>query len=85
MNWIDFFWNEAHREEWKTWCENELGENEPDCRVGTIERGQEVMDYYFRLLCIAAYRRVSKSSEVPVLTYPATAAADLPLSEISPW
>ncbi|KAK9860389.1 hypothetical protein WJX84_000874 [Apatococcus fuscideae] len=64
MIWIDFFWSTTHRDDWKNWCEENGGEDdEPECRVGYLERGAGVMDFYFRLLCVAAYRKVCHSSE----------------------
>ena len=65
MLYIDFFCDQSQLEEWKAWCkDNEIDENEPKCRTGYITRGSGVMDYYFRLLCIAAYRRTKSSTKV---------------------
>lgn len=66
MIYIDFYCDESKVAEWRKWC-SEQGidqEDEPECRTGYITRGQGVMSYYFRLLCIAAYREISTSPEV---------------------
>ena len=69
---IDLYCSADKLEEWKKWRkENAVNaedededDSEPECRTGYWERGPQVMDYYFRLLCIAAYRRISRSKEV---------------------
>lgn len=66
MIYIDFFCDKSKAFEWRRWCvENGIDhEDEEECRTGYIERGKGVMDYYFRLLCIAAYLRISEDPQV---------------------
>ena len=66
MIYIDFHCDKSDVERWRKWCkENDIDdEDEPECRTGYITRGSGVMDFYFRLLCIAAYRQISSSSQV---------------------
>ena len=63
---IELYCDSDKRQEWEKWMKKEGRnlENEPDCRCGYWERGPEVMSYYFRLLIIAAYVRLKKSSQV---------------------
>lgn len=62
MIYIDFYCDKSDLARWRQWCtENDIDDDEEECRTGYIERGAGVMDYYFRLLCIAAYRRISNS------------------------
>ena len=67
MMYIDLYCDSSKEEEWKEWMESkgeDALEGEPKCRCGYWERGPQVMSYYFRLLIIAAYTRVHKSSQV---------------------
>lgn len=69
MMYIDLFCDKSQLEEWRAWCkDNDVEEGEPECRTGYITRGSGVMDYYFRLLCIAAYRRTKSSTKVVCMT-----------------
>lgn len=63
MIYIDFNCHKSKLAEWRVWCKENNIDEEEECRTGYIERGSGVMDYYFRLLCIAAYRSVEKSSQ----------------------
>lgn len=64
MIYIDFYCDKSDLARWRQWCtENDIDDDEEECRTGYIERGAGVMDYYFRLLCIAAYRRISNSAQ----------------------
>ncbi len=64
MIYIDFYCDKSDLDRWRQWCaENDIDE-EDECQTGYIERGAGVMDFYFRLLCIAAYGRISNSSQV---------------------
>ena len=66
MIYIDFDCNKSNIAQWRQWCkDNDIDDaDEPECRTGYLERGSGVMDYYFRLLCIAAYLRINESSQV---------------------
>ena len=66
MIYIDFHCDKSDVERWRRWCREHNIDDEPECRTGYITRGSGVMDYYFRLLCIAAYRQISSSSQVRV-------------------
>ena len=68
MLFIDFFCDKSKLAQWQQWCKDKDIDDadEPECRTGYIEGGQGVMDYYVRLLCIAAYLRISKSSQVSI-------------------
>lgn len=69
MIYIDFYCAKSKLKEWKVWCkENDIDDDEPERRTGYITQGRAVMDMYFRLLCIAAYRRTSSSSKVISMT-----------------
>ena len=62
---IVFFCDESQLAEWRAWAkDNDVDEDETECKTGYITQGSAVMDYYFRLLCIAAYRRTKSSIQV---------------------
>lgn len=75
MRYIDFYCKRHELKAWKKWVkdsgregdgrfEDEDDDNENGLFVASIERGPQVMDYYFRLLCIAAYRRIAGAKKV---------------------
>ena len=61
--------DDSQLEKWRAWCkDNDIDEEGGECVTGEITQGSAVMDYYFRLVCIAAYRRTKSSTKVISMT-----------------
>lgn len=72
MIYINLYCKRDKLKEWKKWVKESGREGYPfedhndgdGLYVGGITQGPRVMHYYFRLLCISAYRRIAKGEKV---------------------